>query len=162
MVATKNKPNAFSLVELLVVIAVIGVISAIAIPSVSRMFENSTYAKNLHNAKSVEQMSSALASLGVAHVIPDSMGGVEATARLLREGVIVPEGPMAGEVFMLASLTDEDISQLASFLSIRYDMTELRLVMKELYTAILKVATQHLCYEIEPPAPARIEKIQIA
>lgn len=124
--------SAFSLSEMLTVIAVLGVISAIAMPSVSRIYEASTEAKDRRNAQQMASMSAALAALGVAHVIPDSMGGVEATARLLREGIIVPEGIMAGELFSIPALGDEDIDGLDRFLAVKYDSTELSLVFSEL------------------------------
>lgn len=119
-----------SLVELLVVIAVIGVIAAVAIPAIQNINESSKQATAIANAKNVAQMSSALSSLGVAHVIPDSMGGVEATARLLREGVVVTEGPLTGERMSLDALGDEAISDLAEYLDIQYGKTELMLVFK--------------------------------
>ena len=121
-----------SLSELLIVIAVIGVIAAIALPSVSRLFEASNEAKDRLNAKNLSSMSEILASLGVAHVIPDSLGGIKATARLIREGVIVSEGPMAGERFIMASLHDDDIDGLAQFLKVKYGVTELSLVYSDL------------------------------
>ena len=119
--------RAFSLVEVLVIIGVIGVISAIALPTVSRIFDSANDAKDRMNAKQMEQMSGTLASLGVAHVMPESLGGVPATARLLREGVIVPEGPMAGEKFIMSALQDDDIESLEDYLKVRYDMRELSL-----------------------------------
>lgn len=125
-----TKARAFSLVEVLIVIAIIGTISAVAIPVFTEIRESSQKAKNLTNARHMERMSAALASLGVAHVIPDSMGGVEATARLLREGVTVPEGPMAGEVFRLPNMSEDDISEAGELLRVQYDFTELRLVME--------------------------------
>jgi len=76
-------------------------------------------------------MSGALAALGVAHVIPDSMGGVAATARLLREGVIVPEGPMAGEKFVLSGLRDDEIDSISVYLYVQYDRKELRLIFRD-------------------------------
>ena len=126
----RNK-QAFSLVEMLVVIAVIGIISAITIPVISNIREASIDSKTRSNAKNIEQMSGALASLGVAHVIPDSLGGVEATARLLREGVVVPEGPMAGELYSLPGLDDDEIALLSELLRIEYDMREIRLVFRQ-------------------------------
>lgn len=120
-----------SLVEMLVVVAVIGIIAALALPSISNLREVAKKTTAIQNAKSVSQMSGALAALGVAHVIPDSMGGVAATARLLREGVIVPEGPMAGEKFVLTGLNDEEIDYVASYLYVHYDRRELRLIFRD-------------------------------
>jgi len=114
--------------DVLIVIAVLGVISAIALPSVSHVFEASKEAKDRSNAQQIASMSAVLASLGVAHVIPDSLGGVPATARLLREGVIVSEGPMAGEKFIFASLSDEDIEGVDKYLDVKYGAGELSLV----------------------------------
>ncbi len=119
--------RAMSLVEILVVVAVIGIVSAIAIPAVSRIRDSAKEAAAIQNAKMIAQMSSALAALGVAHVIPDSMGGAEATARLLREGVTVPEGAMEGEVFVIPGMTDEHIEEVGVFLDVKYDRRELRL-----------------------------------
>ncbi|HRQ90070.1 MAG TPA: hypothetical protein PLA50_14825, partial [Bacteroidia bacterium] len=66
-----------------------------------------------------------------AHVIPDSMGGAAATARLLREGVTVTGSVMVGEKFILSGLSDEDIEEVAKFLDIQYDRRELRLVYRD-------------------------------
>lgn len=117
-----------SLTELLLMIGVIAVIATIAIPMVSSLRNSAKKAAATQNAKNVAQMSEALAALGVAHVIPDSMGGAEATARLLQEGVVVPEGPMAGERFVLSGMGEKDIEETAEYLKIEYGSTYLRLV----------------------------------
>lgn len=122
---------ALSLTEVLIVIVVVGIIAAIAMPSISNIRGVAKKTTAIQNAKSISQMSSALAALGVAHVIPDSMGGVAATARLLREGVIVPEGPMAGEKFVLTGLNDDEIDYVASYLYVQYDQKELRLIFRD-------------------------------
>ncbi|NNE91589.1 MAG: type II secretion system protein [Verrucomicrobiales bacterium] len=121
----------FGLSELLVAIGIIGVITAVSIPVVSNIFDSSKDAKARMNARNVESMSAQLASLGVAHVIPESLGGVEATCRLMRVGVTVPEGPMSGEVFILAALKDDDLPMVAKYLQVRYDAYELRLQFVE-------------------------------
>lgn len=120
-----------SLVELLIVVVVVGIIAAISLPVIGNLREIARKTTAIQNAKSLSQMSGALAALGVAHVIPDSMGGVAATARLLREGVIVPEGPMAGERFVLTGLNDDEIDYVAQYLYIQYDNKELRLIFQD-------------------------------
>lgn len=127
----RHLQTALSMVELLIVIAVMGIIAAIALPSISNIRGVAKKTTAIQNAKSISQMSSALAALGVAHVIPDSMGGVAATARLLREGVIVPEGPMAGEKFVLTGLNDDEIDYVAEYLYVQYDKKELRLIFRD-------------------------------
>lgn len=117
-----------SLVEVLIVVAVIGVIAALAIPTISRINESSKKASALANAQNVAKLSAALSSFGVAHVIPDSMGGVEATARLLREGVVITEGPMTGEKMSLDALDDPAITELSEYLDIQYGESELMLI----------------------------------
>lgn len=119
------------MVELLIVIVVIGIIAVVALPSISNIRGVAKKTTAIQNAKSLSQMSQALAALGVAHVIPDSMGGVAATARLLREGVIVPEGPMAGEKFILTGLNDEEIDHVAEYLYVQYHGKELRLIFRD-------------------------------
>ena len=120
-----------SLVEMLIVIVVIGIIATIGIPAINKIRESAKEAAAVQNAKNIQQMSGALAALGVAHVIPDSMGGVAATARLLREGVIVPEGPMAGEKFVLSGLRDDEIDSISVYLYVQYDRKELRLIYRD-------------------------------
>jgi len=111
-----------------VVVAVIVIVVAIAVPVIGNLYGISKRTTAKQNAKLVEQMSKALGAFGVAHVIPDSMGGVEATARLLREGITVPDGPMAGERFILSGMRDSDIEEIAQFLQIRYEENYLRLM----------------------------------
>ncbi|MEM6916261.1 MAG: type II secretion system protein [Verrucomicrobiota bacterium] len=120
--------SGISLTELLLIVGVIAVVATIAIPTISRLRDSAKKAAATQNAKNVAQMSEALAALGVAHVIPDSMGGAEATARLLREGVVVPEGPMAGERFILSGMREKEIEETAAYLKIEYDRNHLRLV----------------------------------
>lgn len=154
--------RAFSLVEMIVVVAIIGILAALALPAIGGLIENGKITKNKTNAKHIERMSASLASLGVAHVIPDSMGGVEATARLLREGIKVPEGPMKDEIFRLGSLSDEDITEAGKFLRVRYDMEELRLVMDTSSALIFSIPSVHLYCERFDRSPARIENLKLA
>ncbi len=116
------------MVEILLTVVVIAVLALIGLPTISTLREKAKRAATIQNAKNISQMSQSLAALGVAHVIPDSMGGVSATARLLREGITVTEGPMAGERFTLSGMTDSEIEDVADYLYIQYNETELQLV----------------------------------
>lgn len=114
--------------EVLVVIAVIAILAALAIPAIENIHGTADETKAKANAQRIASTSSALASMGVAHVLPDSLGGVEATARLLREGVTVPDGIFAGQFFVLPNLTDDEITNASPYLEIIYDFAEVRLV----------------------------------
>ena len=117
----------FSLAEMLTVISVIGIMAAIAIPTIQDINGAGNTVKNQANARHVEGVSSALGALGVAHVIPESLGGAEATVRLLREGVIVPDGAFEGQLFVVKAISDNDVSNASSYLEILYNYTELHL-----------------------------------
>ncbi len=101
-------------------VAIIGVLSALALPYFSDLQSGVSKEKNRRNAQQIVALSTAVSGLGIAHVLPDSLGGVEATARLLREGVTVIEGPASGEHIALAGLSDEEITGAADYLEIVY------------------------------------------
>ena len=113
--------------ELLVVVAIIGILAVLVIPNVRGVLDEGERAKVLKNAKEISSMSKSLSALGVAHVVPDSMGGVKATARLLSVGVIVPQGPLQGERFQVSGLSAEEIDKTLDYLDISYNGTELSL-----------------------------------
>lgn len=123
---TNNR--AFSLVEMLIVVSIIGIMSMLAVPAYNSVFENSRDTAAKRNAQNIAQISATLGSIGVAHVLPDSLGGVEATARLLREGVTVDKGPFSGQAFVIRALSDEEITRASQFLQVIYDLNEIRLV----------------------------------
>jgi prepilin-type N-terminal cleavage/methylation domain-containing protein len=62
----KVKAAGFSLVELLVVIAVIGIMAAIAIPMISNINENATIAKDKRNAQNIASVFGAARAAGAA------------------------------------------------------------------------------------------------
>lgn len=137
------------MIEALITIVAIGIIAAIAIPAVSSLRTSAKRAAARQNAKNIAQMSEALAGVGVAHVIPDSLGGVAATTRLLREGIVVPKGAFAGETFVLSGILDTDIDDISEFLAVQYFATELKLVFQDPYlnkqSAVLELGPTMIC-----------------
>jgi len=144
-----RKKKGFTLIEALITLVAIGIITAIAIPAVSSLRTSAKRAAARQNAKNIAQMSEALAGVGVAHVIPDSLGGVAATTRLLREGIVVPKGAFAGETFVLSGILDTDIDDISEFLSVQYFATELKLVYQDPYlnsqSALIEQGPSVLC-----------------
>jgi hypothetical protein len=115
------------LLELLVVIAIIAVVVMFALPMISGVDDAARDTKDKANASHVANMSEALAAMGVAHVFPESLGGTEATIRLLREGVVVTGGPFSGQTFMIRPLNNREVAGAARYLELIYDNHEIRL-----------------------------------
>ncbi len=124
---TASRPVAFSLIELLIVVAIIGILTAVSAPLISGLHESANDSRDRSNAQNIATVSAAVAALGVIHVFPESLGGKEASVRLLREGVTVTSGPFAGQRFMIKALTDEEIRQAVQYLEVMSEGGELRL-----------------------------------
>ena len=125
----KRARRGFSLVELLVMIGVIGIMVTIAVTSIGNLSDNADATAAKSNAANMGSISASLSGLGVAHVIPESLGGTEATCRLLRRGIRIPDGPMQGSYFGVPGVSDDEISSVAVYLDISYqDLYVLRMV----------------------------------
>jgi hypothetical protein len=64
---------AISLLGILIIVIVIGVVATNGLPAISIIRDAAKEAAAVQNAKNIRQMSGALAALGVAYVIRDSM-----------------------------------------------------------------------------------------
>ena len=113
--------------EVLIVIAIIGIVTLIALPLLTEAISAGKVTVAKRNAQHTVSVSSKLSSVGVAHVLPESLGGTEATSRLLRRGIVVPDGPMQGAHFTIGEISDENIAAAAVFMEILFEFTELRL-----------------------------------
>ncbi len=123
----QRRLRAFSLVEMMIVVAIIGIMAMMASPVLKSVNESAKDSTAQRNAQNLAQLSATLHQIGIAHVLPESLGGVEATARLLREGVIVDTGTWKDQEFSLI-LSDDEITRAAEYLDVVYDTHEIRLI----------------------------------
>ena len=97
---SKNSKKGFSLVEMLVVIAVIGVLTAIAIPIIGRINEQAEIAKDNRNTQAVVTMYNAARAAGA----PDTTAITELTSATGLEVV----DPVSGETTTFKLDIDQD------------------------------------------------------
>lgn len=91
----------FSLIEMLVVIAVIGVIAAIAIPNIGAVNDNARKATAQRNAQSIASTVSAAIAAGET----DDLTGTKADViDAISVGVTPTTGPFAGQQFIVPNL----------------------------------------------------------
>lgn len=95
----------FSLVELLVVIAVIGILAAIAIPLVSNLQHKSLLAKDQRNAQNLAVMAAAAKAAGAS--LP---GGpdLKEVVSALSEGIQPALGSLSETTYRVPNLSPED------------------------------------------------------
>ena len=81
--------------EMLVVIAVIGIIAAIAIPNIGKINNSAKQAAAKRNDQTIASLSSSANAAGAWHVIPASLGGgVAMSVDVLVTGIKAPDMDM--------------------------------------------------------------------
>ena len=112
---TRPYQSGFSIVELLVCIALITVVTSLGIPLLHGASEAQD-AKDKRNAQSLCSLSVIAQASGVGLIDAD-MSKVEAL-EALRQGVVVPDGPMRGRIFRINNLPDGDLSAAARYVQL--------------------------------------------
>ena len=109
-----SRKAGFSLVEMLVVIAIIGIIAAIAIPNIGSLNDSARTAAAKRNAQSIASVLNAAvaagASLGTIADAGDLVDAAEA-------GVTPTDGAFSGKLFTSGEIDDDEEASVAGYLA---------------------------------------------
>ncbi len=106
----------FSLVEMLVVIAIIGIIAAIAIPNIGNLNDSAREAAAKRNAQTVASVLNAAIAAGASH----TFSGTTTAAAVIdaaEAGISPDDGAFEGKVFTSGPIDDDEEGKTASYLS---------------------------------------------
>jgi type IV pilus assembly protein PilA len=115
----KTAQAGFSLVEMLVVIAIIGIIAAIAIPNIGNINASAKVATAQRNAQQIASIYNAAVVAGYATVAANVAAAVTAIAS--DAGVTIPDdgGPFAGKKFTVGAMSAADRTAAAKYLRLQ-------------------------------------------
>ncbi len=122
-----SSTNAFSLVEMLVVIAVIGILAAIAVPNIGRINAAAEDSKDRRNAQQLASVCGAAAAAGYDFVVvgghadgadPATLAGEIATGATIADTT----SPFNGTFFGVPNLSTDEIATAANYLQIANQM----------------------------------------
>lgn len=103
----------FSLVEMLVVIAIIGIIAAIAIPNIGSINASAKDATAQRNAQSVASVMNAAIAAGY---VPDWSTKADVLADAQTDDVFPPSGPFKDKVFTVGNIDDEEEDAVLTYI----------------------------------------------
>lgn len=115
----------FSLVEMLVVIAIIGIIAAIAIPNIGSINDSARQATAQRNAQSVASVMNAAIAAGY---VPSGLTDGASVITAAVQGVTPPSGPFKGKKFIVPNISTEDQAAAAVYLD--YNATDAAVIYK--------------------------------
>jgi type IV pilus assembly protein PilA len=120
----KSIQKGFSLVEMLVVIAVIGIIAAIAVPNIGRINDSAKEATARRNAQNVASVfaSAQAAGLNFAGTSTDTK---EIAQAVVTGDKVTEKGPFENTWFGVPGLTGEDLDKAIVYLEWDTDSSQL-------------------------------------
>ena len=108
-----SRKAGFSLVEMLVVIAIIGIIAAIAIPNIGSLNDSARDAAAKRNAQTVASVLNA----GIAAGCNPTLTTPASIVTLAQTGISPTDGAFQGKVFTSGPIDDDEETKVASYLT---------------------------------------------
>jgi type IV pilus assembly protein PilA len=102
----------FSLVEMLIVIAVIGILAAIAIPNIGNVNKSARESAARRNAQNL----SSIFNSGLAAGVAWSGGDVDAAVTDVLAGRVASDGAFAGQSFKVGAIPSSDLPRAKDYL----------------------------------------------
>ena len=125
--ANKSIKSAFSLVEMLVVIAVIGIIAAIAVPNIGRINDSAKEATARRNAQNIASVFASAQAAGLNFAATSTTPANIAQA-VVTGAKVTEKGPFENTWFGVPGLTTADQTAALKFLS--YDTNSAQLLYR--------------------------------
>jgi prepilin-type N-terminal cleavage/methylation domain-containing protein len=118
-----NRKGAFSLVEMLVVIAVIGILAAIAVPNIGKINGAAEDSKNRRNAQQISSVCNAAQAAGLDFVAA-SDGSVDGVVKAVVKGDKVSDAtsPFNGSYFGVPNLSGGELTDCQKYLTVTNNM----------------------------------------
>ncbi|MDZ4328895.1 MAG: prepilin-type N-terminal cleavage/methylation domain-containing protein [Pseudomonas sp.] len=111
-----NRKAGFSIVEMLVVIAIIGIIAAIAIPNIGTINDSAREATAKRNAQSVASVMNAAIAAGISTAAFDATTDGQDILDAAEAGVSPTDGPFRGKTFSVGNIDDSEEAGAATYL----------------------------------------------
>lgn len=117
-----KKNSAFSLVEMLVVIAVIGILAAIAVPNIGKINGAAEASKNRRNAQQLASVCNAAQAAGHDFITSPDDTAAEVAARIVIGATISDStSPFKDSYFGVPNLSGDELDRAVDYLTVSTD-----------------------------------------